>query len=152
MRGISASGKHGVKGEFASTREQVKPGIKARLWAVCVCTFLTIVSWVEEVFSQVTAEHPLPEDASLLQLLLGGPGLHEGAQEGDQLPVLLRHWGMKEKGGRRKEHVLDFPHDCLLLYSKCGFDTGSAFTKRSVCALEWNPIRGLSPLCVWASF
>lgn len=49
------------------------------------------MSRVEEVFSQVTAKHPLPEDASLLQLLLGGPGLHEGAQEGDQLPVLFRH-------------------------------------------------------------
>lgn len=53
--------------------------------------FLTIMTGVEEVFSQVAAEHPLPEDASLLQLLLGGPGLHEGAQKGDQLPVLLRH-------------------------------------------------------------
>lgn len=52
---------------------------------------LTIVSGVQEVFSQVTAEHPLPQDAPLLQLLLGGPGLHEGAEEGDQLPVLLRH-------------------------------------------------------------
>lgn len=31
------------------------------------------------MFAQVAAEHPLPEDASLLQLLLGGPGLHEGA-------------------------------------------------------------------------
>lgn len=40
---------------------------------------LTIMSGVEEVFPQVTAEYPLPEDASLLQLLLGGPGLHEGA-------------------------------------------------------------------------
>lgn len=49
------------------------------------------MSGVEEVLSQVAAEHPLPEDAPLLQLLLGGPGLHEGAQEGDQLPVLLRH-------------------------------------------------------------
>lgn len=57
----------------------------------CVHTGLTIMSRVEEVLSQVAAEHPLPEDASLLQLLLGGPGLHEGAQEGDQLPVLLRH-------------------------------------------------------------
>lgn len=44
---------------------------------------------VEEVFSQVTAKHPLSEDPSLLQLLLRGPGLHEGAQECDQLPVLL---------------------------------------------------------------
>lgn len=44
---------------------------------------------VEEVLSQVTAEHPLSEDPSLLQLLLCGPGLHEGAQECDQLPVLL---------------------------------------------------------------
>lgn len=52
---------------------------------------LTIMSRVEEVFSQVAAEYPLSEDASLLQLLLGGPGLHEGAQEGDQLPVLLRY-------------------------------------------------------------
>lgn len=45
------------------------------------------------MFSQVAAEHPLPEDPSLLQLLLGGPGLHEGAQKGDQLPVLLGHCG-----------------------------------------------------------
>lgn len=57
----------------------------------CVCMLLTIMSRVEEVFSQVAAEYPLSEDASLLQLLLGGPGLHEGAQEGDQLPVLLRY-------------------------------------------------------------
>lgn len=57
-----------------------------------VCKLLTIMSWVEEVFSQVAAEYPLPEDASLLQLLLGGPGLHEGTQEGDQFPVLLRHY------------------------------------------------------------
>lgn len=52
---------------------------------------LTIVARVEEVLPKVTAKHPLPEDAPLLQLLLGGPGLHEGAQERDQLPVLLRH-------------------------------------------------------------
>lgn len=52
---------------------------------------LTIVARVEEVLSQVTAKHPLPEDSPLLQLLLGRPGLHEGAQERDQLPVLLRH-------------------------------------------------------------
>lgn len=43
------------------------------------------------MLSQVAAEYPLSEDASLLQLLLGGPGLHEGAQKGDQLSVLLRH-------------------------------------------------------------
>lgn len=45
---------------------------------------------VEEVFAQVTSEHPLPQDAPLLQLLFGGSGLHEGAQEGDQFSVLLR--------------------------------------------------------------
>lgn len=47
---------------------------------------------VEEVLSQITAEHPLSEDPSLLQLLLCGSGLHEGAQECDQLPVLLGYW------------------------------------------------------------
>lgn len=58
------------------------------------------MSRVQEVLSQVAAEHPLPEDAPLLQLLLGGPGLHEGAQEGDQLPVFFRYWG-----GRRCRYV-----------------------------------------------
>lgn len=57
---------------------------------------LTIVARVEEVLPKVTAKHPLPEDAPLLQLLLGGPGLHEGAQERDQLPVLLRHCQERE--------------------------------------------------------
>lgn len=46
---------------------------------------------VEKMLSQVTTEHPLPEDSSLLQLLLGRPGLHECAQERDQLPVFLGH-------------------------------------------------------------
>lgn len=58
---------------------------------------LTVMSRVEQVFSQVAAEHALPQDPPLLQLLLGGPGLHEGAQEGDQLTVLLRH--CKERNG-----------------------------------------------------
>lgn len=44
-----------------------------------MCTSLTVMSRVEEVLTQITAEYPLAEDASLLQLLLGGPGLHEGA-------------------------------------------------------------------------
>lgn len=50
---------------------------------------------VEEVLAQVTAEHPLPQDPALLQLLLGGARLHESAQERDELPVLLRHCGGK---------------------------------------------------------
>lgn len=62
------------------------------------------MSRVQEVFSQVAAEHPLPEDAPLLQLLLGGPGLHEGAQEGDQLPVFFRYW----EGGAEKVDMLEF--------------------------------------------
>lgn len=55
------------------------------------------MSGVQQVFSQVTAEHPLLQDASLLQLLLCGPGLHEGAQKRDQFPVLLRHCGVVEE-------------------------------------------------------
>ena len=51
----------------------------------------TIQSRVEEVFPQVTAKHPLLQDASLLELLLGGTRLHEGPQEADQLAVLFRH-------------------------------------------------------------
>ena len=56
----------------------------------------TVMTRVQQVLSQVTAEDPLPEDAPLLQLLLGGPRLHEGAEEGDQLAVLLRHCGGTE--------------------------------------------------------
>lgn len=52
---------------------------------------LTVMAGVEEMFSKVTAEHPLPEDTSLLQLLLGRPGLHECAQKSDQFPVFLGH-------------------------------------------------------------
>lgn len=44
------------------------------------------------MLAQVAAKHPLPEDPTLLQLLLGGPGLHEGAEERDQLPVLLGYY------------------------------------------------------------
>ena len=49
------------------------------------------------MLAEVAAEHSLPQDAPLLQLLLGRPGLHEGAQEGDQLSVLLRHCGAEEE-------------------------------------------------------
>lgn len=54
------------------------------------CVFLdTILDRVEEVFSQVAAEDPLLQDASLLQLLLAGSGFHEGPQEPHQLAMLL---------------------------------------------------------------
>ena len=67
---------------------------------------------VQQVLSQVTAEDPLPEDASLLQLLLGGPRLHEGAEEGDQLAVLLRHCGGTEgiRGETLQRGFLPLPH------------------------------------------
>lgn len=41
---------------------------------------------------QVAAEHSLPEDPSLAQLLGRRPGLHERPQERYQLPVFLAHW------------------------------------------------------------
>lgn len=52
---------------------------------------LTIAAGILEVLAQVTAKDPLPEDPTLFEALLAGPGLHEGAKEPDQLPMLLRH-------------------------------------------------------------
>lgn len=46
---------------------------------------------VQEVLAQVTAKHPLLQDAPLLQLLLGWARLHECSQEGNELAVLFRH-------------------------------------------------------------
>lgn len=98
------------------------------------------MSWVEEVFSQVTTKHPFPEDPSLLQLLLGGPGLHEGAQEGDQFPVLLRYWDRKED---RKRHVG---------WSEYLFTVGCTQTLTLIHAGEWNPkLVKAALLCVWVS-
>ena len=113
------------------------PGCTTTVRCVCIWVWLTIVSWVQEVFPQVASEHPLPEDAPLLQLLLGGPGLHEGAQEGDQLPVLLRHWEAKD--GRTHLRFLTHMFSTLQwvwVWHWLSFHTSS------VHALEWNPIQG----------
>lgn len=61
------------------------------------------MSGVQKVFSKIAAKNPLFEDASLLQLLLCGPRLHEGTQKCDQFPVLLRYCGVKEE--RREEET-----------------------------------------------
>lgn len=50
------------------------------------------MSGVVQMFAQVAAEHSLPQDPSLAQLLGRRPRLHERPQECYQLPVFLAHW------------------------------------------------------------
>lgn len=52
---------------------------------------LTVLARVAEVLSQVTAEHPLPQDAPLSQPLPRRAGAHEGAQQASQLPTWPGH-------------------------------------------------------------
>ena len=45
---------------------------------------LTVVSGVHEVFAEVTAEHPLPQDAGLFETTARRPG-------GDEAPAASHH-------------------------------------------------------------
>ena len=56
------------------------PGGKGEGW-------VTFVARVEQVFSEVTAKHPFPQDAAFLQLTPGRPGQDETPNERDSAEV-----------------------------------------------------------------
>ena len=75
---------------------------------------LTILSSVEEMLPQVTAEDALLEDPALLESPPRGALQNEGAQECDQLAMLTQHW---EKRTENKCFILCF----LILYDQSNF-------------------------------